>query len=110
MVGSHSSGDDGRAHVTHVWFFFGRCRRSCILHRWIVVVFSGKRLDIAIDTWNSSAGGSVHLAGGSGSSASDGGSITIASGSMLVAHHSLQGLSLCQVLMQDRVELAETSL
>jgi hypothetical protein len=57
----------------------------------------------------SSAGGSVHLAGGSGSSAS-GGSITIASGSMLVAHRSLQGLSLCQVLMQDRVELVETSL
>ena len=56
------------------------------------------------------AGGSVNLADGSGSSASDGGSITIASGSMLVAHRSLQGLSLCQVLMQDRVELAETSL
>jgi hypothetical protein len=52
----------------------------------------------------------VNLADGSGSSASDGGSITIASGSMLVAHRSLQGLSLCQVLMQDRVELAETSL
>ena len=27
-----------------------------------------------------------------------------------VAHRSLQGLSLCQVLMQDRVKLVETSL
>ena len=51
----------------------------------------------------------MNLAGGSGSSAS-GGSITIASGCILVAHRSVQGLSLCQVLMQDRVELAETSL